>query len=68
MQNFHLQPICLEQSGQLGSIDNGIQKNDQFHIHLDAKNYFEITSLWKCCGYFGSSYRIMQYAIHHNII
>ena len=32
IQNFHLQPICLEQSGELGSIENGIQKNDQFYI------------------------------------
>ena len=56
IQNFHLQPICLEQSGELGSIENGIQKKDQFYIYFDAKNYFEIMSLWKCFGYFGSSY------------
>ena len=55
IQNFHLQPICLEQSGELGSIYNGIQKNDQFYIHLGAKNYFEIMRLY--LGYFGSSYR-----------
>ena len=57
IQNFHLQPICLEQSGELGSIYNGIQKNDQFYIHIGSKNYFEIMSLWKYLGYFGFSYR-----------